>query len=63
MPEWTPAGVCSLGWSRSRSQYFRFEPEQKPDPESTMRSVQEQIKIFRRPNFCNDACCCQTERN
>ena len=26
-PEWTPAGVCILGWSRSRSQYFRFEPE------------------------------------
>jgi len=24
--EWTPAGVCILGWSRSRSQYFRFEP-------------------------------------
>jgi len=24
--EWTPAGVCILGWSKSRSQYFRFEP-------------------------------------
>jgi len=56
-PEWTPAGVCILGWSRS--QYFRFEQE----PESTLRSVQEPIKIFRRPNFCNDACCCQTEWN
>jgi len=21
-PEWTPAGGCILGWSRSRSQYF-----------------------------------------
>ena len=40
-PEWTPAGVCILGWSRSRSQYFRFEPEQ--EPESTLRSVQEPI--------------------
>ena len=42
-PEWTPAGVCILGWSRSRSQYFRFEPE----PESTLRSVQEPIEIFK----------------
>jgi len=56
-PEWTPAGVCILGWSRSRSQYFRFEPE----PESTLRSVQEPIEIFKGPNFCNDACCCQTK--
>jgi len=24
--ESSPAGVCILGWSRSRSQYFRFEP-------------------------------------
>jgi len=40
-PEWAPAGVCILG--RSRSQYFRFETE----PESTLRSVQEQSKILR----------------
>jgi len=40
-PEWTLAGVCILGWSRSQSQYFRFEPE----PESTFRSVQEPIEI------------------
>jgi len=46
VPEWTPAGVCILGWSRSRSQYFRFEPEQELDPESTLRSVQELNKIF-----------------
>jgi len=26
------AGVCILGWSRSRSQYFKFEPEQEPKP-------------------------------
>jgi len=57
VPEWTPAGVCILGWSRSRSQYFRFEPV------STLRSMQESIKIFKGPNFCNDACCCQTEWN
>ena len=65
MPEWTPAGVCILGWSRSRSQsqYFKFEPEQEPEPESTLRSVQEPIKIFKGPNFCSDACCCQTEWN
>jgi len=31
-PESTPARVCILGWSRSRSQYFRFEPEQEPVP-------------------------------
>ena len=61
MPEWTPAGVCILGWSRNRSQYFRFDPEQ--EPESTLRSVQEPIEIFKGPNFCNDACCCQTEWN
>jgi len=60
-PEWTPAGVCILGGSRSRSRYFRFEPKQ--EPESTLRSVQEPIKIFKGPNFCNDACCCQTEWN
>jgi len=29
-PEWTPDRICILGWSRSRSQYFRFEPEQEP---------------------------------
>ena len=29
-PECTPAGVCILGRSRIRSQYFRFEPEQEP---------------------------------
>jgi len=46
---------------QSRSQYFRFEPEQEPEP--ILRSVQEQIKIFKRPNFCNDACCCQIELN
>jgi len=22
VPEWTPAGVCILGWSRSRSQHL-----------------------------------------
>jgi len=44
-PESSLAGVCILGWSRSRSQYFRFEPE------STLRSVQEPIKIFKGPNF------------
>jgi len=55
VPEWTPAGVCILGWSRS--QYFRFEPE------STLRSAQEPIKIFKGPNFCNDGCCWQTEWN
>jgi len=42
-PEWTPDRVCILGWSRSRSQYFRFEPEQ--EPKSTWRSVQEPIKL------------------
>jgi len=61
VPEWTPVGVCILGWSRSRSQYFRFEPEQ--EPESTLRSVQEQNKNFKGPNFCNGACCCETELN
>jgi len=55
--EWTPAGVCILGRSRRRSQYFRFEPEQDPEPESTLRSVQEPIKILKGPNFWNDACC------
>ena len=60
MPEWTPARVCILGWSRSWSEYLRFEPEQ--EPESTLRSVQEPIKRFKGPNFCNDACC-QTEAN
>jgi len=39
-PEWTPAGVCILGWRRSRSQNVRFEPEQEQEPESTLRSVQ-----------------------
>jgi len=34
-PEWSPAGVCIFGCSRSRSQYFRFEPEQ--EPESALR--------------------------
>ena len=47
VPEWTPAGVWILGWSRSRSQYFRFEPEQ--EPKSTLRSVEEPIKIFKGP--------------
>ena len=45
MLEWTPAGVCILGRSRSRSQYFEFEPKQ--EPKSTLRSVQESIKIFK----------------
>jgi len=58
VPEWTPAGFCNLGWSRSRSQYFRFEPEQ--EPESTFGSVQEPIKNFKALDFCNDDCCCQT---
>jgi len=48
VPEWTPAGVCILGWSGNRSrnhyQYFRFEPKQ--EPESTLRSVQEPINIW-----------------
>jgi len=44
--EWTLAGVCVLGWSGSRSQHFRFEPESEPEPESTLRSVQELIKTF-----------------
>jgi len=44
VPEWTPAGVCILGWSRSRSQYFKFE--QESEPESTLRSVQEPNKIL-----------------
>ena len=56
VPVWTPAGVCILG--RSRSQYFRFEQEL----ESTLRSVQEPIKNFKRHNLGNDACC-QTEWN
>jgi len=60
-PEWTPAGVWNLGWSRSRSHYFWVEPEQEPDPESTLRSVQEPIKNFNGRNFCNDAGCCQTD--
>ena len=51
MPEWTPAGVGILGWSRSRSQYFKFEPEQELEPESTLKSVQDQNKIFKGPNF------------
>jgi len=42
VPEWTPAGVCILGRSRSRSQCFRFEPEQ----ESISTSGQEPIKLF-----------------
>ena len=41
VPEWIPAGVCILGWSRSWSQHFRFEPEQEPEPESTLKSAQE----------------------
>ena len=69
VPEWTPAGVCISGWNRSRSQYFRFEPEQYPG--SVLRSVLEPIEIFEGPNFqffegpnfCNDACCCQTKWN
>ena len=58
LPEWTPAGVCNLGCSRSwsRSQYFRLEPEQDPEPESALRSAQEPIKNFKGPNFRNDAC-------
>jgi len=39
---------CILGWSRSRSQYFSFKPEQE-GPESTLRSGQEPIKIFKEP--------------
>jgi len=52
VPEWTPAGVGILGWSRSRSrsQYFKFEPEQELEPESTLKSVQDQ-NIFKGPNF------------
>jgi len=50
--------VCILGRSRSWSHYFGFEPES----ESTLRSVQEPIIIFKQPNFCDDACC-QTEWN
>ena len=38
-------GVCILGRSRSRSQYFRFEQE----PKSTVRSVQEPMKHFKGP--------------
>jgi len=45
VPKWTTARVCILGWSRSRSQYFRFE--QEPELESTLTSVQESIKLFR----------------
>jgi len=45
VPKWTPAGVWILGWSRSRSQYFRFEPEQ--EPESRLRSVQKPITLLR----------------
>ena len=66
MPGWTPAGVCILGWSRSRSAgvdsgrglHFGLEQE----PESTLRSMQEPIKNFKGPNFGNDACF-QTEWN
>ena len=47
VPEWTPAGVCILGWSRNRNQYFRLKPEK--EPESTLRSVQELTKIFKKP--------------
>ena len=36
------ARVWILGRNRSRSQYFKLEPEQ--EPESTLRSVQESIK-------------------
>jgi len=32
-------------------------------PELALRSVQEPIKVYKGPNFCNDACCCQTEWN
>jgi len=51
VPEWTPAGVCILGWSRSRSpnEYFRFEPEQRLESESRLRSVQEPIKKILEP--------------
>jgi len=35
----------------------------EPEPEATIKSVQEPIKIFKGPNFCNYACCCQTESN
>jgi len=44
-PEWTPAGVWIFG--RSRSQYFKFEPEQKQELESTLRSVQETVKYLK----------------
>ena len=63
MPEWTPAGVCILGRSRSRSQYFRFEPEQELEQESALKSAQEPINFLKELNFCNDACCCQREWN
>ena len=37
--------------------------EQEPKLESTLRSVQEPVKIFKGPIFCTDACCWQTEWN
>jgi len=58
--EWTPAGIYILGWSRSRSQYFRLEPEPEPEPGSILKYVQDPIKNFKGPDFCNGACCCQT---
>jgi len=45
----------SAGVDSGRSQYFSFEPE------STLRSVEDPIKIFKGPNFGNDAGCCRIE--
>ena len=42
-----PRRSLHLGRRTSRSQYFKFEPEQEPGLEFTLRSVQEPIKIFK----------------
>jgi len=52
-----PGQSLNFRMEQGRSQSFWFEPE------SSLMSVQEPIKIFKGANICKDACCCQTEWN
>jgi len=61
----------AAGVDSGRSLHFSQEPEsesifwvragQESEPESSLKSVQAPINIFKGPNICNHACCCQTE--